>query len=315
MAWIWHRTLTRIISMTYFDRIEVIRHRDIPAGEPVLYIASHRNGAVDGFVYLTVAPRAVPLVSRQWTSSPLGRIFLSGIEVVRRKDAGDRGRNTEALRQCSEYLLAGGEVLIFPEGTSSLRPGHLPFKSGAARIAREYLHARKQLTVIPLGVSYELPWAFRSRARVIVGSPIILHGAGPTGSPTLGEIRTRIETALERTIHEADQTTWGTPRSGASAWLAMPIVGLGMALNCIPLACGAWAGRVLPDDTNVISLWKILVGAPAFTAWIGLWIGASAILGSATLLAGYLLATALSLFLYRAVSGPLRHREHRHEAV
>ena len=34
-----------------------------------------------------------------------------------------------------ELLAAGGEVMIFPEGTSSLGPHHLPFKSGAASIA------------------------------------------------------------------------------------------------------------------------------------------------------------------------------------
>lgn len=321
MARIWHRIVAFALRTVYFDRLKIVGAKNLPKEGPTLFVALHRNGAVDAFVYSAAAPHAIPLISRQWTSNLLGRLLLSGIEVVRDKDTGDRNKNIEALSRCSKHLLSGGEVIVFPEGTSSLKPGHLPFKSGAARIAREYINSAEKLTVIPLAVSYELPWAFRSQVQVLIGSPIRLHARGPKGDTPLGEIRLQMETALEGIIHQADQTEWKIPQTESSSYasfstcISMLIVGLGTFLNCAPLASAAWAGRTLPDDTNVVSLWKILVGTPAFIVWLGLWIGAAVILGHPTLLAAYLLVTALSGFLYRDISGPLRHREHRYEAV
>ncbi|MFO1533156.1 MAG: hypothetical protein ABR562_05605, partial [Thermoplasmatota archaeon] len=46
-----------------------------------------------------------------------------------------------------------------------------------------------------------------------------------------------------------------------------PAVAAGIALNAGPWCVAAWAAKKFPDDTNVISLWKILAGLPAFTLW------------------------------------------------
>src|SRR5574341_1221764 len=52
-------------------------------------------------------------------------------------------------------------------------PRHLPFKSGAAQLLLEYLDApAPPLSVVPVGIHYEWPWAFRSRVEVVVGEPI-----------------------------------------------------------------------------------------------------------------------------------------------
>ena len=47
-----------------------------------------------------------------------------------------------------------------------------------------------------------------------------------------------------------------------------PMVLVAGLVNGVPLLGGYLAGRILPDDTNVIALWRILVGFPLFVAWV-----------------------------------------------
>jgi hypothetical protein len=186
------------------------------------------------------------------------------------------------------------------------------------------------LQVIPVGVHYECPWAFRSKVEVVLGKPIATELA--PGSSRLGrlkKLRHRIECGLEevginvesaeqqdriqrlayastlattrsyfqslkslergvpKTI-EAAEASLQTERAGnrllfhqgvplvpmspiwiyALALLACaPIVGAALLLNLPPFLAGWFAGRKFPDDRNVISLWRILVGIPAFALW------------------------------------------------
>jgi hypothetical protein len=53
-----------------------------------------------------------------------------------------------------------------------LGPQHLPFKSGAARIAVEAWRSGIPLTVVPLGITYDAPSTFRSSVEVIVGNAL-----------------------------------------------------------------------------------------------------------------------------------------------
>ena len=46
-----------------------------------------------------------------------------------------------------------------------------------------------------------------------------------------------------------------------------PIVGAALLLNLPALLAGWFAGWKFPDDRNVISLWRILIGIPTFALW------------------------------------------------
>jgi len=211
----------------YFERITVLHRGRLPAGGPTLYVGLHRNGAVDGFVYHQAAPRGVFLISTQLRRSFFARLFFCGIAIARKGDEEDRSHNDEALRACIQLLGSGGELIIFPEGTSSLGPRHLPFKSGAARLAVDALEQGIQLRIVPLGIHYECAWAFRSKVEIMVGEPIATDFAtGTDPVARLKELKRRINTALEsvganfpsaeaQEIAErfAYAATLGTPRS------------------------------------------------------------------------------------------------------
>ncbi|MFY9821533.1 MAG: 1-acyl-sn-glycerol-3-phosphate acyltransferase [Thermoanaerobaculia bacterium] len=168
----WYHFLYTSMVRLYYRRIRTIGREHLPSGGPVLYAMLHRNGAIDGMVYHVIFPRATFLISTQLTRSLFGRVFFTGIPVARDTDEGDRRANAASLTRCVEQLGAGGELAIFPEGTSDLGPRHLPFKPGIAVILSRALSAGVPVTVIPVGLFYQAPERFRSAANVVIGTPV-----------------------------------------------------------------------------------------------------------------------------------------------
>ncbi|PYJ81139.1 MAG: hypothetical protein DME22_21885 [Verrucomicrobia bacterium] len=339
MANPWYRVLHRFCNGLYFSRISVLWPERLPRTGPTIYLGLHRNGAVDGFIYHAILPRANFMISTQLRRNLIGRLFFTGIEVARDRDEGEPGTNLEALNQCMELLRMGGELVIFPEGTSTLGPRHLPFKSGAARILANYLENGSLIQVVPLGITYECPWAFRSRVEVVVGAPVatdLSDALHPLGR--LKELKRSIQSALEsvgvnveseqyqQMIHRlACVATLGTKRSYfktlkaleqsipekillGPAWrylLALgatgPLVGLGALLNLPPLLGAWWAGKKFPDGPNVISLWRVLVGAPLFLLWVAVMAMVAIVSGRWPWFGLYALTTFSGLKLYYRV--------------
>ena len=361
----WYRWFHRFCNAVYFARLRVVHGERLPPHGPVLCLGLHRNGAVDGFLYHEIRPRAVFMLAAQLRRSVLGRLFFTGIEIVREKDRATDGagdpHHAGALRRCLDHLGAGGELFVLPEGTSSLGPRHLPFKSGAVRLLLDHLAAGRPITVVPLGIHYECAWGFRSQVEIVVGPPIATAlPAAASPLEQLKELRRRIQAALEavginvesaerlRLIEQlASISTLGTARSyfqslkalerhvpapilsawqglatevagrrvwryygvplfpvgspwlyGAALVFAAPVVLAAIAVNAPPFFAAAWAGRKLPDDRNVISLWRILVGAPAFLLWIVALFAAAVATGHLGWFAGYAVLTLAGLRLY-----------------
>ena len=168
----WYHFLYTAVAHLYYRRIRAIGREHLPAGGPVLYAMLHRNGAIDGLVYHVAFPRGTFLISTQLIRSLFGRLFFTGIPITRSTDQGDRVANAASLARCVDQLVAGGELAIFPEGTSDLGPRHLPFKSGIAVILARALSAGSPVTVLPVGLFYQAPERFRSDVTVVVGPPV-----------------------------------------------------------------------------------------------------------------------------------------------
>lgn len=132
----------------------------------------HRNGAVDGIIYRRLLPQAHFLIAARLRKSRIGKLFFHGIEVVRSQDPGNRSGNAQTLARCVELLRQGGSVFFFPEGSSTLGPTHLPFHTGAMRVAQDALACGVSLQVIPLGIHYEAPTHWQRDVEVVVGPAI-----------------------------------------------------------------------------------------------------------------------------------------------
>lgn len=205
-----HPIFHAFIRSLYYSRITVTGAEHVPADGPLWVLGLHRNGAVDGFVYRAAIPRLTYLVRAKLRNHPLGKLFFSGVEVVRSDDGG-RGEDTLAMiGTCVSEIRSGTRIAVFPEGTSKLGPRHLPFQSGAARIALSCLENDVPVTILPLGIHYECPWAFRSRLEIVVGEPIQIRSLAPTESrgARLREIKETFTIALEEVgINVPDEET------------------------------------------------------------------------------------------------------------
>jgi len=80
-----------------------------------------------------------------------------------------------------------------------------------------------------------------------------------------------------------------------------PVLLAAILLNAPPLLAGFFAGKKFPDDVNVISLWKVLVGIPTFLIWICFVCVACILLGKFSWLLVYGALTWVGLHLYYRV--------------
>ena len=194
----WFRLLPHLVTGLFFGRVRVRGESLVTASGPVLLIGRHRNGVADGYLYAAALPRqAAFMIAARLRHHPIVRLLVTGIDVVRDKDAGDRSVNQQAITACVERLAASGAVFVFPEGTSTLGARHLPFKTGAARVAAEFLALYGALTVVPLAIDYEAPGALGGNAEITIGASLRLRGA-----LDVDEIHERFAAALEATSRE-----------------------------------------------------------------------------------------------------------------
>ena len=132
---------------------------------------------------------------------------LPGITVARRKDRerGIRSDGPDAVRACVSHLTAGGSLFVLPEGTSTLGPRHLPFKTGAAQIASAVIAGGTPLTIVPLAVHYERAWAWQSRVEVVVGQTIHFEARTPAAPEELSAVISERLEATGVNVDSAEQ--------------------------------------------------------------------------------------------------------------
>lgn len=170
----WYSSFITLITLVYFRKISLYGKENIPAEGAVLFIGLHKNGAVDGFVYYRTLAPVMFMLAAQLRRNPVVRLFFDGIEVTRDKDKGMHS-NIAALKKCISFLEENERLFVFPEGTSTLGPSHLPFKEGAAILASRFNFEKgKSLTVVPCGVFYDDPTHLGSKVEVVAGKPIVL---------------------------------------------------------------------------------------------------------------------------------------------
>ena len=151
-----------------------------------LALLSHRNGALDGWVYGRFIPRFVFMMAKQLHKIWWLRVIFPGIAITRQKDdpLHYKKANLNALKTCVQALQDRQILCIFPEGTSSLGHKHLPFEQGAARLAimsqkasqkvhLEVASPHSPLYILPMSVFYDDPTLLGGRAFVVYDEPFI----------------------------------------------------------------------------------------------------------------------------------------------
>lgn len=276
----WIPLLARLLHGFYFGRIRIVgAHRQsVPRRGGRLIVSSHRNGAIDGYTVLRAFPGVQGLVSIQLLQHPLLRWMFDGIAVVRDKDRERYGIHRATFAHpvdagCAQ-LRTGGDLVIFPEGSSEWGWRPLPYQRGAARIARTLLTEGVSLEVVPLGLHYQAPDRFRSHVEVLVGAPMQLpaRGIDETDRDWERRIHQSITTALDAVSVNcpdpdafAAAEAWATERAEAGESYAQALIDAQQRLQTLPSLQPRRRARAWPWDWFAVAAFMLLA-APVLLA-------------------------------------------------
>jgi len=147
----------------------------------VLFVSNHTNAFVDPLLVVITLRRRVTLTAKSVLArNPLLRWLMRGCGIItfhRREDVAKGAvvkQNVHSLEQCRAVLRRGGGLCIFPEGISHSDPGLRPFRTGAARIALDFVHGdgnSGRLQIVPVGLLYTEKDQFRSAVWLRYGAP------------------------------------------------------------------------------------------------------------------------------------------------
>ena len=175
------RAITRFAARLFFRRIDSEGVADVPLVGPVILTPNHTNALVDPFVIGAVVPRPLTLTAKSTLAkNPMVKLLMWLLDVIAlhrsqdRKAGSDPTKNVDALAECRRRLAGGATLCIFPEGVSHSDPKMREFKTGAARVALDFVreHPHAGLKIVPVGLHYEAKERPRSDVLIRFGEPI-----------------------------------------------------------------------------------------------------------------------------------------------
>ncbi|MBL9026349.1 MAG: 1-acyl-sn-glycerol-3-phosphate acyltransferase [Myxococcales bacterium] len=187
------RAIFRALVRLYFRSIEEVGERPSAATGGRVFVSNHWSALIDPILVLTHAPCDISPLAKSTLWNIPGLTWLldlaNAVPVVRRRDDPNKpaGANDEIFERVATHLARGGNVLVFPEGTSHNEPQMQRLKTGAARmLARAAQEGAIGLTFQAVGLEFDERHAFRSRAVVAYGPvrAFDLHGEGAIEAAT-----------------------------------------------------------------------------------------------------------------------------------
>ncbi len=188
----------RRLMRLYFRDIERLGDAPGPDTRGRVVVSNHTNALIDPILVLTDAACEISPVAKSTLWSVPGLRWLldraGAVPIVRRKDTPDKDASSNAAMfdKIAQHLSGGGNILIFPEGTSHSEPHLAPLRSGAARML---LAAEQQRGIPPTfqaaALEFDARSDFRSRCLVLWGP--VRHFGDVQGD---GEERVRAATAI-----------------------------------------------------------------------------------------------------------------------
>ena len=195
--WVMTR-LARVLVRVFFRSIELDGGDLVPSSGPLVLVANHTNGLVDGLLLMATLSRYPRFLGKStlFRIPPLWPFLkLAGvIPVFRAMDAVAGDRNDAAFATSRTILRSGGVVAVFPEGISHDDHTLHPLKTGTARIVLDAeANGIEGVSVVAVGLTFDAKSKFRSRVLVRVAPAM-------DGAPDLhsGDARDSVRALTER---------------------------------------------------------------------------------------------------------------------
>jgi glycerol-3-phosphate O-acyltransferase / dihydroxyacetone phosphate acyltransferase len=172
--------LIRVVTNTFFRRIDIVGAENIPPHGPVIFAGNHPNALMDGWL-LTAKTGRRPLHfmanAKLWNYRLLVPVLdaCGAVPVYPREEYGDTGDNERAFSRLYDVIESGNCVGIFPEGISHADSRLARLKTGTARLALAVgARGKAAVSIIPCGLNYIHRHRFRSQVLLEFGTPIVI---------------------------------------------------------------------------------------------------------------------------------------------
>lgn len=175
-----------------------------------VFVSNHHNALIDPVLVLTDAACEIsPIAKSTLWKVPGLKWLLDGagaVPIFRRKDDAtkDAAANDAVFEKIAEHLARGGNILIFPEGTSHSEPHLAPLRTGAARMLLAADAHGEPLTYQAVGLEFDERDRFRSRCLVLWGPVRQLAAVAGEGEQRVQAITDQMAADLEDLLVAGD---------------------------------------------------------------------------------------------------------------
>jgi len=172
--------VVRVITNTFFRRVDVVNIENVPEHGPVIFAGNHPNALMDGWL-LTAKCGRWPLHfmanAKLWNYPLLAPLLdASGAVPVYSRDKREGSAdNEQAFTRLYDVIESGDCMGIFPEGISHVESQLSTLRTGAARVALAVAaRGNVQIRIVPCGLNYIHRHRFRSQVLIEFGEPIVI---------------------------------------------------------------------------------------------------------------------------------------------
>jgi glycerol-3-phosphate O-acyltransferase / dihydroxyacetone phosphate acyltransferase len=170
----------RIVTNTFFRRIDVVGIENVPPEGAVIFAGNHPNALMDGWLLTSTCDRW-PLHfvanAKLWKYRMLVPVLnaTGAIPVYRHEEHDGKVDNQNAFERLYDVIESGDCMGIFPEGVSHTESRLIKLKTGAARIALAVAaRGKTKVKIVPCGLNYIHRHRFRSQVLIEFGQPITI---------------------------------------------------------------------------------------------------------------------------------------------
>lgn len=164
---------------SYYKEIKITGLENIPKNKPILILPNHQNGLIDPVLIGTLCKLNPYYLARSDVfKNPIANWFLRTIQMLPiyriRDGRNSLQKNEEIFDQCSELLLKGNHLMMFPEGSHGLDRRVRILKNGFYHIIDRALknNPNIDLQLLPIGFNYDRLENFPDRVAIKIGAPL-----------------------------------------------------------------------------------------------------------------------------------------------
>jgi len=172
-------TYIKVAVFLFYKKITITGKENIPKNTPVLFVVNHQNAMMDPLVVATTAKRSMYFLARASAfKNKIAAYLLNkvhAIAIYRVRDKVDSKKlNEDVFDSCLQLFKKNKTILIFPEGSHSVKRQIRSLRAGFTRMTIDYLKAnpKKDLTIIPVGLNYDNTVNYAKKVHVIYGKPL-----------------------------------------------------------------------------------------------------------------------------------------------